>query len=245
MAPIIRWILLVSFCVFILTNKAIAGRFSFNVSTGYGTYANGSLKNFQKELIDKSIPLSGIKALDVFPGWFNWHTELDYRINHNNSAGLEASYYYTGARNYLADYSGVYSLDMMLNSYRIGANYKNHTPIFLSILPSLSGYLEFRGGYSRSNLKLEEKLSVYDIHEQTETARFLSHNYYLGFGGSFIYMLTPKLSLIAYTGYEHEFEAFLKNSLNTRYGLNNPSGKLVSTNWSGLRFRIGVSIPIS
>ncbi len=72
--------------------------------------------------------------------------------------GIDFSYYTTGGRNHLKDYSGEYKSDMLINGYRIGTKYRNY-----NILNSKLYFgVQVSAGFIFSNLNINEKLNIFD-----------------------------------------------------------------------------------
>lgn len=211
------------------------------ISAGYGTYQLDSYREFQNNMITKGIPFEGVKAVDLFPNYFNWMVAQEYIFNPIHSAALEFAYLYTGGRNHLADYSGEYALDMQASNYKLGMSFSTHNMEMLGI-KNLNGFLRLRAGWSRSFFKLREQLNIYDTNQQNQELNFFSNSFYLEFGPGLVYNLTPYISLRFSAGYEYEKEAQLKNTEFKKASLSNQDQGYVRTNWSGIRMRAGIGI---
>jgi hypothetical protein len=214
-----------------------------HLSGGYGFYQLNSYKEFQNGLITENIPFKGIKAVDRFPNHYNWMIAQEYIFNPYHSASLEFSYLYTGGRNHLADYSGLYELNMQASSYKLGLSYSSYSDGIFGT-SRLKGFLRLRAGMTRSYFGMNEKIDIYEVDQQSMDINFFSNSVYMEFGPGLVYELTPNLSFHFAAGYELERDAKLKGIENKNLILINQNNSYVRTNWSGFRLHAGIGFKI-
>ncbi len=212
-----------------------AQAFKIGVETGIGSYRMSDLKSFQEEMIS-AIPELAIKNVEDFPPSVFYSVYLDYELSKTDILSINASYYSTGARNHIADYSGEYKLDMLSNAYKCALSYKNLMPVN----EKLSFYWQLESGLIFSKLELNELLKIgnQDINNQSYDFRSI------GFMGKpsigLTYPLIHKLFCNLCLGYEYNLPASLHIKGNKDAELTNYSGDNVRTDWSGIRMSFGL-----
>jgi hypothetical protein len=228
------------FILFMLCNPHAHSQLNrTNFSAGFGTYKLKSYKDFQEKMADGGNPFTGIRAVDMFPNYFNWMITQERFFNPNHSLSIDFSYLYTGGRNSLADYSGRYTLDLLANSYRFGLSY-THYVSKKSESQKLGKFLRLRSGWARTNFQIREQILVPNIEEQVMVLDFFSDSFFLEFDMGLTYDVTPYLSIHLLAGYEYEPDARLKSTEKNRASLNNENSGNVTTNWRGFRLRTGI-----
>ena len=118
-----KYIFLLSFTLIFL-QQAKCQKFDIGFNLGYGFYQLDDLKKYQSEKKDEYSNIN-VTSVEQFPGSLNYNLFVNYFANKRNVIGLTGTYYTTGGRNHIKDYSGEYKLDMILNGYKIGMNYQN------------------------------------------------------------------------------------------------------------------------
>lgn len=196
------------------------------ISTGYGFYDLSDIKSFQTTMLT-SINLPSVKAVEKFPNNLYYSFSLDYSINQKNKIGIEFSYLTTGGRNHVADYSGEYKLDMLLDGYQIGPNYE----YLIFTKNKLDIDLQLASGIIASHLKANEELTIYDENIFNDQTKMKSMGLFIEPSLKASYNVFDKLNLNCKAGYEYNF----KGNLN----LNGQQTK-ISTNWSGIRLSVGI-----
>jgi hypothetical protein len=197
---------------------------SFEYSVGYGTYQLDDIKAMQ-DLILKSNNY-GLKETDHFPGYITHTCALGFAIG-SHHFGSNISYLTTGGRLRKADYSGSYTIDMVMNGYRLGTFYRYY--IHTGFSP-LHIYLQISPGVLLSNLKMEEKVNIYS-ESAKESNTLKGAGIYIEPTIGITYRLTDWLRFSFGGGYEADFLGTLKLS-----------GQKTQTkaHWNGLRLYGGL-----
>ena len=200
-------------------------------SAGYGFYDLSDIKSMQYDFI-YYVDLHNIKAVEKFPNNVYHSFSAGYFINKKNLAGLKFSYLTTGGRNHVADYSGEYKLDMILNGYLGGFKYQY-------VIYESNGIgigLQSDIGIIFTNLNLNEKLTVFD-EEITSTSDDLSNtSLYIEPSINLNYNLFKGINIHLNGAYNVDFKnkLFLEDEKTDIY-----------TNWSGFRISFGINYNIS
>jgi len=170
----------------------------------------------------------GLKETDYFPDYMTHTVSLGYVTKHSYF-GSQFSYLTTGGRLSRADYSGSYTVDMIMNGYRVGAFYRQN--IHTKVSP-LDFYLQLGSGALASNLKMKEQVNVFS--ESAQDNNTLSGiGMYLEPSIGATYRLAKYLHLSLGAGYEADFLGKLKYS---------GQETQVVANWSGFRLYGGFII---
>jgi hypothetical protein len=143
---------------------------SLEYSIGYGTYQLDDIKSLQHSMLN----IYGLENTDSFPNYFTHSVALGF-VRGRQQFGSNFSYLTTGGRLHRADYSGSYTVDMIMNGFRLGAFYRSYHNTGLS---PISIYLQLGSGIMYSNLKMEEQVNVYSESEQ-ETSKLRGVGIYL------------------------------------------------------------------
>lgn len=195
---------------------------SFEYTAGYGTYKLNDIRSEQNLMLNSY----GLKATDCFPGYITHSVAFGFVSGHHYS-GSSFSYITTGGRLHRADYSGSYTVDMILNGYRLGAFYRYYyetgfAPLYI--------YLQLGSGVLFSNLRILEKVNIYSESAE-ETNNLKGAGIYLEPSIGVNYHLTKWLNLSLGGGYEADFLGTLKFS---------GQKTQIKANWNGLRLYGGI-----
>ena len=192
---------------------------SFEYSLGYGAYQLDNVKAIQNGILESN--RYGLKEFDRFPDRITHTFALGYMVG-SSHLGSNFSYLTTGGRLHRADYSGSYTVDMIMNGYRLGAFFREHANI--GDLP-LQIYLQISLGALFSNLKMKEEIYIYS-ESAKESNTLKGVGMYVEPTIGVTYRLTDWLRFSLSGGYELDFLGTLK-----------VSGQKTQTeaNWSGLR----------
>ena len=107
----------------------------------------------------------GLKETDSFPNYITHSVSLGYNAGRQHF-GSNFSYLTTGGRLHRADYSGSYTVDMIVDGYRLGTFYRYYIKTGFS---PLSVYLQISPGVLFSTLKIKEQVDVYSESAQETT----------------------------------------------------------------------------
>ena len=160
---------LVGISIFLVCLELPGQNFRLNMNCGYGLYQLNDLKDFQFDLKEYYSQLP-IEMTEQFPGYSNYSVSGEIYLNPDNIIGINGTFYTTGARNHVKDYSGEYKLDMPLNGYRIGLQYQN----ILYKFNKINLYAQFKGGITLSTFKLKESFIIYNVYSTSSNATFKS-----------------------------------------------------------------------
>ncbi|MFZ4456177.1 MAG: hypothetical protein ACOYOT_08150 [Bacteroidales bacterium] len=195
---------------------------SVNYSTGFGTYKLNDIRDFQQSIVGRY----GLKITDSFHGYITHTTSLAYTEG-KNQFGCLFSYLTTGGRLHRADYSGSYSVDMILNGYRYGVFYRK----YFKAGPNPDNlYIQLTTGVLSTDFRTEERINIYD--ETALNSTLLDGTcLYIEPSVGQIFRITKQFNLTLGIGYEIDLPEKLKfESQKTN----------ISADWSGFRFYGGI-----
>lgn len=195
---------------------------TIDYSIGYGTYQLDDIKGLQHAMPNHY----GLKATDWFPDYITHSVSLGYTTE-NHHLGTNLSYFTTGGRLHRADYSGSYTVDMILNGYRLGAFYRYYV---VTGLPPLSIYLQISPGALFSNLKMEEQVTVYSESKE-ETTKLKGVGIYLEPTIGVKYRVANWVHFSLGGGYEFDFLGKMKLS---------GQETQIESRWNGFRLYAGI-----
>jgi hypothetical protein len=218
---------------------AFCQNFIFDLYTGYGFYALKDLKDYQLEMVKSHSPLS-IEAVEKFPSYFNYSFSFEYILNAKNIIGVNAAFCTTGGRNHLADYSGQYKFDMIINGYRIGFQYRN----IHSIYNKIGIYGQIRSGSIFSVLKTNESFIVNNVDPLVQNQTFNSISYFGEPSFGILYSIRQKILIDVSIGYQFDTNGKFHLKKDKNIELKNASGESVFVNWSGFRISLGLSFDL-
>jgi len=223
-------------CVLAFVSIGIAQKYKISLKSGYGTYQLNDLRGLQNDFATQGAWMH-IEKVQQLPGYLNYSVSVEYFVNPKNLIGINGAYYTTGGRNHISDYSGEYALNMPLNGYRLGVQYRNVFAGFNKI----NMYVSADGGMMLSVLSISETLTLYPDHSNTEAVDFTSISFTFDPSVGAWYPLAKKVSLDISLGYQVYLESTLFNVDNVESELTDFRGNPVRLNWSGLRLGIGIS----
>lgn len=206
-----------------------------NGCVGYGLYQLKDLKNFQTDLKNSMQPLQ-VASLEKFPDFLNYTLAMEYSRNGNSFFGITTSFYTTGARNHLKDYSGEYKLDMILSGYRLGLQFRT----ILERWNKFDFNFEMKGGIIFSTLSVSEMTQIVNVSDHSDSFDFRSRTIFWEPSFRLNYSISSKLLVEFAVGYELNIDSSIYSKDNHDYDLTNWNGDLVHLNWSGARFMVGI-----
>ena len=212
---------------------------SFDLQAGYGTYSLKSLKEYQLVMKDL-VYLADVKATERFPGYIYYSGSVRLRLNGRNTLGIDGAYLTTGARNNVADYSGEYSFDMILNGYRFGLQYQ-----FVAFKKGkFEIYSQLKAGVILSALRLESLLDLYIMDPFTSHKFFRCINLYCEPSAGTRYKIMNGLSAGLALGYQLDSNGKLHEKVDKKKFLLKGYDDYTYVNWSGLRVSLGLTYDI-
>jgi hypothetical protein len=197
---------------------------SLEYSLGYGTYQLDDVKAVQDMMLESN--RYGLKATDCFSGYITHSFALGYVTGYHHF-GTNLSYLTTGGRLHRADYSGSYSVDMIMSGYRLGAFYRSYINTGFS---PLLVYLQISPGVLFSNLRIEEKVNIYS-ESAKESNTLKGTGIYIEPTIGVTYRITDWLRFSLAGGYEADFLGTLKLS---------GQETQIKSHWNGLRLYGGL-----
>ncbi len=217
--------------VFVLFSLNIKSQdLKVGIRTGFGSYKLGDLKELQMDF-KENVDISSVESVETFPSSVFYSGFTDYSINLKNQIGLDFSYYSTGARNHVLDYSGEYKLDMLLSAYRFGFYYRyslfsNNKFNFCS---------NIAGGYLFTSINVNELLVLNNEGVVDEKQNFSSESIFLEPAFLISYNLYDKVCIDLKCGYEIDFkgEMHFDNDKDEKIG--------IKSDWSGFRISLGLN----
>nr|WP_319397653.1 hypothetical protein [uncultured Carboxylicivirga sp.] len=195
---------------------------TFEYNLGYGLYQLDDMKTLQHSMQNNY----GLIVTDDFPGYINHTLNVGYAAGRHNFGGT-FSYLTSGGRLHRADYSGSYTIDMIMNGYKIGAFYRYNIPVENS---PVSVYLQVSPGVVFSDLTMEEDVNIY-TENANENTKLKSTGIYIEPAIGAVYHYKKWLNFTLRAGYESNFKGELK------YEDQNTG---IDAKWNGLRFYGGL-----
>lgn len=231
---------LIFFFLLITLNLFVSGQnFRFALDVGFGSYMLEGLRKVQDKMYftnlnELNLP---IKKIETFPPYFIYSMELEYAIDSNNYAALDASFCSTGARNQIKDYSGEYTFDMLVNAKVIGFHYRRN----LFSENGISFFIMTKAGFVFSNLKMNQIMKIYTVVDESEKYKLNGIGYYTEPVGGIRYALNKKVEIKLCLGYQFNFGSKLHLKGDNDSYLYDDRGKKVGADWTGTRLYLGVS----
>jgi hypothetical protein len=222
--------------ILILAQTAEAQSFKLGLNTGFGTYQMTDLKEFQSDAADYYSGFN-VKEVQQFPGYFNYTASAELSLGRINLIGINAGYYTTGGRNHVADYSGEYALNMPVNAYSLGLQYRN----IFNTVNKFSFYAQFKGGISFSSLSIDESFTIHQVDSTSSSYSFVNHSFYIEPSLGSFYDLGNNFSVNFSIGYQVDIESKLHYKDNKEQEAVNFHGEPMHTNWTGLRIALGLT----
>lgn len=191
-------------------------------AVGYGTYKLTDIRDFQKSMVNTL----GLVETDFFPGYITHSLSLG-AVTDNNCFGAQISYLTTGGRLHRADYSGSYTVDIILNGYKMGAFYKHY---FLPAKSALNVYMQFSSGLLSTGFRMKQTMKIY-TESDTETSSLAGTGIYFEPLIGTSCRVAKGFHLTLSGGYEADIAGKLSYS---------GSQTQLSASWSGLRLYGGL-----
>lgn len=195
----------------------------FEYSAGYGSFQLTDIKSIQKSIIG----MYGLQITDNFPNNFTHGIGFGF-LQDNLEYGCKFTYLTTGGRLNVVDYSGSYTIDMIVNGYRLGSYGRFHVKTGLS---RLNVFFQLESGGMSSNLKLYEEMKIYNESNQNSN-ELKGYGFYIEPTLGANIRIANRFNITLYGGYEFDFGGTLKLD-------NNKTGS--KANWNGIRLNCGLS----
>lgn len=115
---------LILLCATVYVN--LYSQFRVDYSVSYASYQMGEMKDLLHSIETSELMRKiGIKNVENFPAYIAHTVNIGYKIN-QHEFGIKSSFYTTGGKLSVADYSGAINMKMIANGYREGLYYKNY-----------------------------------------------------------------------------------------------------------------------
>lgn len=233
MKKIIYILLLLWLLPFVSASKGI----KIQLRGGIGTYSMNDLKSIDNLVINQiHLPLH---QTDNFPAyWFNKGV-LFFEVNEHFRLGPIYGFNSTGSRYSLADYSGRFYYDNMVQSHSIGLSFCYSRPTAFNL--NWGVYLD--GGMSLSKIQLTQHLELTEVeNQQTEKNSAKETGYFIepGFQVSYPY---KRLEPGFHIGYQIPLSNSGLKETDSNDFFHLPNGDKASCGWDGIR--LGISMTFS
>lgn len=215
---------------------ASAQKFELYYSIGYGQYKMDDLKQLQKDILSQ-VPFPA-KLTDNFPMHINY--ELGGLIpfaNGDQKVGIALGGMSTGCRATVQDYSGSYTVDQVVNGFKIGGIYEVRMFTWSKVDVCFSTDVS----YLSSKFKLEERF-VLGSNKETDVFEFKSSG--ICFEPRIKYRLQfHRILLALQTGYfvDASSPLHLKDNQNAELQLD---GESIGADFSGFRMNVVLGIKL-
>lgn len=232
---------------FLLFPCAAWAQISVSLSAGYGSWAMKSMKEWQEEYRN-SFPVEG-KTLGSFPPYLYYDASIVQQSD-QWIRGLAVSNGSTGGRIYYSDYSGKTSMDQSLSFYAlsgiIGRTLNRNTEKLL-----ITGSM--RPGVTISKMSYDYEQVIYDAGSENISNKFSSYSLTIQPAVSLIRKF-GRIGVEVLAGYHlivvggklvYDDESGIpSNQGNVDYLIKNDKGP-VTSNWSGYRLSLGISVQLN
>ncbi|MCY1718779.1 hypothetical protein OU798_00390 [Prolixibacteraceae bacterium Z1-6] len=203
---------------------------------GLGTYAMTDMKLFDSYMLNQiTIPL---KQTENFPAYWFYQGSLLVEINNELSFGPMYAFHSTGSRHSLADYSGKYYFDNLVQAHSVGLSFEYLRTTGTNL--KWGAYLD--GGMNFSKMQFTQHLELTDVDDEFTNDNFAKETSYFAEPGI---RLAYPLKIIEpgfHLGYWIPVSG--KGFKDDKSGdfLYLPNGNKLKSGWNGLR--IGLSLTI-
>jgi len=211
--------------VFIVFN-ANSQDINLEINAGYGFYKLDDIKTLQQSMLE-STQIPNLKSVEKFPNGIYPSISVNYLLDPKNIFGITFLRYTTGGRNHLADYSGEYKIDMILNGYGTGAKYQRT----VYEQNKFAFILQLEAGIIFSELDMDEKLTIYEEVMSSDHIILESTGIYVEPMIKFSYNFMDDINLQFSGGYDLNLMGKMKAD---------GEKTTLASNWSGLRLMLGV-----
>lgn len=223
------------FVLLFSTTSAVAQTTGFSVWTGVGTFQMSSQVEFQQALESVAGLPVDLEPVYSFPPYWLFGAGLVAKVSERSAIGFWYEYTSTGGRLSYKDYSATISLDQLLSVNHYGVQYQhriNHHPDWQFFVTGQVS-AAFTQGTVRSSL-------VMGATQQSEELSISSINFGIR-PGVMVQRKWVGINWQAAAGYEFQHHGVLETSDGV---VLSGSGGDVTAEWDGLRFRIGVFVPV-
>lgn len=214
----------------LVSSYAIQAQFLVEYDISYAKYQMKNMKHLLHTIeMSEDLQKLGIKNVGNFPSYVAHTINIGYLYN-THEFGIKSSFYTTGGKLSVADYSAAINIELTTNGFREGLYYKNY---FYTHNHQGRDLISFWGELSPaiiiSQLKLKTKVREIDKNQTLEDYKFTKIGFTILPQVGAKYYITKHINIHTSIGYEISFGG----------GYNDLSGS-PKTNWSGIRITGGV-----
>ncbi|HEY5744907.1 MAG TPA: hypothetical protein VIU12_02415 [Chryseolinea sp.] len=210
------------------------GQFSLTFHTGYGSYNQTELKDFQKESLD-DYPVTP-KVTESFPSYWYYNGAVRYTLERKYGFGVSVEYGSSAARTSYKDYSGEIRTDMLVNYVAVGL------PFDLCLNPGNTAWqfnlqLTPAAVFSTMTMSFHSQLGT---QKDDEAYDFKSENMSL----QPAFNVTRRIGAFGVNVLAGYNVTVIKGDLLLKHRdafLQNEAGDKVRMDWSGMRLAVGLS----
>ncbi len=213
--------------------------FKIGLAAGYGNYQLKDLKALQNQLSNYYYILN-VDPVQQFPGYFNYFASVEYSLNKRNLVGINAGCFSTGGRNAVSDYSGEYTLDMLLKGTQLGLQYRT----IITEQGGLNLYAKAAGGITFSDLSVNEYFAIYHVDTVSDKNSYTGRSFFIEPSAGVFFSPVNHFSVDISFGYQVDIQGEFHEEASKDKILRDLNGDTVHANWSGLRFALGISYSI-
>lgn len=234
MKKVVKFILASLFSLF-YASMVYGQSFIYEIGLGYATTSTSDLIALQDEIILNSFDLN-LKKTESFPSLPYINLAIKKKDDEGNNLGLFWSYYSTGGRLTVSDYSASVTSDQILNNHEFGVL----TEIFVGTNDIYRPYVRFKLSALLSQLKLKDEVSVPEMEAFNESIKFAAQNVAAapGLGILFNQFKYPIKAELSYLFQVTNFPFHLIEERDAKLELSN--GNKVGPGLTGFRFGIGM-----
>jgi hypothetical protein len=215
------------------------------LNPGMGIYSMTYLSNFNS-FIRSTLPFQP-KQLSDFPPYWNFSGGMQF-FPENSKDGYAAYYSFesTGSKMSLADYSGEYMNQFIVNANSFSVEYiSSQKPLF-----TLPTFLHFQIGYKITDLKSSERYKIGNI-DTTNTMTAQANSIFLEPAVSCVYPIKfieigLKLGYQLDFGGEYSIQKYNDSDNYKGAPLVEPGiNRVITTQWTGLRVSLNLNINLT
>lgn len=190
----------------LITSFTLQAQFLVEYNISYADYRMKDMRNLLHTIeMSEELQKLGIKNVDNFPAYMAHTVNIGYMLN-KHEFGIKSSFYTTGGKLSVADYSGAINIELTTNGFREGFYYKNH---FYSYKhhnqEKISFWAEFSPAIMISQLKMKTKVREVSVNQTLEDYKFTKISFAILPQVGTNYYLTEHISVNASIGYEFSF----------------------------------------
>ena len=220
---------LIAFSLLILSNLVVAQDPQFGLGLGYASFNLENLKDAQEDALRFS-NLENIKATESFPDRAYASFFFGFEFQNKSSLNFTYSYFSTGGRNAVADYSGEYKLDLEVEASKYGLQYEMKK----SITDRFSLGASFGSGVLLSNYDVTESFIINGNPRNSYEVNLEGLNIFVEPSIIASYNILDNLNCFLKVSYE-------KNITNELYLSTDKEQKsTLDADWTGIRISTGI-----